>query len=141
MAKEDLSSLRVTRSRSSIRNLVLPYAEPEREMRKLREPLSTPEPSSIAINFDEALSEEDSDNHLTPSSPQSNNDLSILETITPKRLKDYSSPNPRGFSNAIVFLNEHTDEVLHASDFGLFKVCASFTGYIMMTRFNTSGTS
>ena len=83
MANEDLSSLRVTRSRSSIRNLVLPYAEPEREMRRLRQPLSTPEPSSIAINFDEALSEEDSDNHLTPSSTQSNNDLSTPETIPP----------------------------------------------------------
>jgi hypothetical protein len=74
MANEDHSNLRITRNCSSVRNLVLPYAEPEREMHKLKQSLSTPEPSSIAINFDEALSEEDSDNHLTPSSPQSNNE-------------------------------------------------------------------
>lgn len=69
MENEDLSNLRITRSRSSVRNLVLPYEEPEREMHRLKKSLPTPEPSGIAINFDEALSEEDSDNHLTPSSP------------------------------------------------------------------------
>lgn len=69
MVNEDLSKIRITRSRSSLRNLVPPYAEPEREMHRLRQSLPTREPSSAAINFDEALSEEDSDHHLTPPSP------------------------------------------------------------------------
>ena len=126
MVNEDLSNLRVTRSRSSIRNLVPPYAEPEREMRRLRQSLPTSKPFGSAINFDEALSEEVSDHHLTPPSPQSNHDMEIPEIPTPKCLKDYSSPNPRGFSNAIVFLNEHTNRVLRANDVWLVRNVCKF---------------
>ena len=51
MENEDLSNLRVTRSRSSLRNLVPPYAEPERELRRLRQSLPTPEPSGTTITI------------------------------------------------------------------------------------------
>lgn len=116
MVNEDPGSLRITRIRSSIKTLVQPYAEAEREMRRLRQSLQTSEPLGTTINFDEALSEEDSDHHLTPPSPQSNQSKVIPENSTPKCLKDYSNPTPRGFSNAIVFPNEHTNGVLYAND-------------------------
>lgn len=45
---------------------------------------------------------------------------------TPKRLKDYSSPNRRGFSNAIVFPNERTIEVLRANDVWLVQSVCKF---------------
>ena len=50
------------------------------------------------------------------------------EIATPKRLKDYSTPNPRRFSNAIVFPNEHTNEVLHANDVWLVQSVYRFRG-------------
>jgi hypothetical protein len=128
MATNEFSNLRVTRSRSSARDLVLLYAEPDREMRRLRRSHSTPEPSSVAIDFDAPLSEENSENHLTTPSAQSNNDMSTPVTPTPKRLKDYSSPNHRGFSNAIVYPNEHTNEVLHATDVWLVQGVCKFCG-------------
>jgi hypothetical protein len=128
MVNEDLSNLRVTRSRSSLRNLVPPYAEPEREMRRLRKSLPTPEPSGTTINFDEALSKEDSDHHHTPPSSQSSRDMDTPEIPIPKRLKDYSSPNPLGFSNAIVFPNERTNEVLRANDVWLVQSVCKFRG-------------
>lgn len=128
MVNEDLSNLRVTRSRSSIRNLVPPYAEPEREMHRLRQSLPTSEPFGATINFDEALSEEDSDQHLTPPSLQSNHDMDIPEIPTTNCLKDYSSPNPRGFSNAIVFPNERTNGFLRANDVWLFQSVCKFHG-------------
>lgn len=128
MVNDDLSNLRVTRSRISIRNLVPPYAEPEREVHRLRQSLPPSEPFGATINFDEDLSEEDSDHHLTPPSPRSNHDMGILEIPTPKCLKDYSSPNPRGFSNAIVFPNERTNGVLHANDVWLVQSVCKFHG-------------
>ncbi|PWA91946.1 reverse transcriptase domain-containing protein [Artemisia annua] len=128
MVDEDLTNLRITRSRSSIKNLVPPYAEPEREMRRLRQSLPTPEPFGTTINFDEALSEVESDHHPTPPSPQSNHDADIPENLTPKCLKDYSSPTPRGFSNAIVFPNEHTSGVLRATDVWLIQSVCKFHG-------------
>jgi hypothetical protein len=126
MATNEFSNLRITRSRSTTRDLVLPYAEPEREMSRLRRSHSTPEPSCIAINFDAPLSEENSENHVTTPSSQPNNEMSTPATPTPKRLKDYSSPTSRGFSNAIVYPNEHTSEVLHAPDVWLVQMCVSF---------------
>ena len=129
MVNEDLSNLRVTRSPSSLRHLVPPYVEPEREMRRLRQSLPTPGPSGTAVNFDKALSEEDSDHHLTPPSPQSNHDMGTPEIPIPKRLKDYSSPNPHGFSNAIIFPNELTDEVLHANLVWLVQSLCKFHGF------------
>ena len=97
-------------------------------MHRLRQSLPTPEPSGTAINFDEALSEEDSDHHLTPPSPQFNHDMDTLEIPIPKRLKDYFSPNPRGFSNAIVFPNKRTNEVLRANDVWLVQSVCNILG-------------
>lgn len=54
--------------------------------------------------------------------------MSTPEIPTPKRLKDYSSPNPHGFSNAIVFPNERTDEVLRANDVWLVQSVCKFRG-------------
>lgn len=54
--------------------------------------------------------------------------MSTPETPTPKRLKDYSSPNPRGFSNDIVYPNEHTNEVLHSTDVWLVQSVCKFCG-------------
>ena len=87
-------------------------------MRRLRQHPQILEPS--IINFYEAISEEESDHHSTPSSPQSHLNEEILETPPPKCLKDYSSPTPRGFSNAIIFPNEHTNGVFHANNVLLF---------------------
>ena len=95
-------------------------------MRRLRQHPQTPEPSTI--NFDEAISEEESDHHTTPSSPQSHVNEETLENPPPMRLKDYTSPTPRGFSNAIVFPNEHTNEVLHANDVWLVQNVCKFHG-------------
>ena len=128
MANDESFNLRITRSRSSTRNLVLPYAEPEREMHRLRQYHSTSEPSSVAIDFDAPLSEENSEIHVTTPSSQPNNEMSTPATSTPKRLKDYSSPTPRGFSNAIVYPNEHTNEVLHANDVWLVQSMCKFCG-------------
>lgn len=97
-------------------------------MHRLRQSLPTPEPSGTTINFDEALSEENSDHHLTSPSSQSNRDMDTPEIPTPKRLKDYSSPNPRGFSNSIVFPNERINEVLHANDVWLVQSVCRFHG-------------
>ena len=126
MATNEFSNLRITRSRSTTKDLVLPYAEPEREMCRLRRTHSTPEPSSIAIDFDAPLSEENSENHIT--TPSSHNETNTPIIPPPKRLKDYSSPTPRGFSNAIVYPNEHTNEVLHANDIWLVKSVCKFHG-------------
>ena len=87
MATNDFSNLRITRSRSTTRDLVFPYAEPEREMSRLRRSHSTPEPSCIAIDFDATFSEENSENHATTPSSQPNNEMSVPVTPT-KRLKD-----------------------------------------------------
>ena len=128
MVNEDLTNLRITRSRSSIKSLVPPYAEPEREMRRLRQPLLASEPLGTTINFDEALSEEESDRYPKPPSPQSNQSEETPENPTPKCLKDYSSPTPRGFSNAIVFqMNTQTGSCTQMM-FGLSKVYANFMG-------------
>ena len=54
--------------------------------------------------------------------------MATPEIPTPKRLKDYSSPNPRGFSNAIFFPNECTNEVLRANDVWLVQSVCKFPG-------------
>jgi hypothetical protein len=130
MATNEFSNLRITRSRSTTRGLVLPYAEPEREMSRLRQSHSTPEPSCITIDFDASLSEENSENHVTNPSSQPNNKMNTPPTPIPipKCLKDYSSPTPRGFANAIVYPNEHTSEVLHAPDVWLVQSVCKFCG-------------
>lgn len=125
---EDSRNFRLNRSHSSIKPLIQPYTEPEREMRRLRQSFQTSEPHGTTINFDDALSKEESDWH--PSSPSSQSDLNedAQENPIPKCLKDYSYPTPRGFSNAIVFPNEHTNEVLHANDFLLVQSVCKFHG-------------
>ena len=95
-------------------------------MHKLRQHHQAAEPSTI--NFDDALSEEESNHHSTPPSPQSNHDMEVPEIPIPKCLKDYSSPTPRGFSNAIVFPNEHTNGVLRATDIWLVQSVCKFHG-------------
>ena len=117
---------RITRSHILIKTLVAPYAEPEREMRKLKRQHQATEPSTI--NFDDALSEERSNPPSTPPSPQSDHGMEIPENPKPKCLKDYSSPTLRGFPNAIVFPNERTDEVLRATDVWLVQSVCKFHG-------------
>ena len=70
----------------------------------MRQRSSASEPIGIAIGLDETLFEEEED-HVTIPSPQSNQNTEIPESEVPKRLRDYSSPTPRGFANAIVFPN------------------------------------
>ena len=61
MVNEDPANLRNTRICSSTKTLVPPYAEPEREMRRLRKLILTSKTLGTTINFDEALSEEEFD--------------------------------------------------------------------------------
>ena len=127
MVNENPSSYRITRSRSTSEDLVHPFDEPERSMRRMRQRSSASEPIDITIDLDETLFEED-DDHVTLPSPQSNHNTEIPEGDIPKRLKDYSSPTPRGFANAIVFPNEHTDGVLRAADVWLVQSVCKFHG-------------
>ena len=93
----------------------------------MRQHPSASEPIGITINLDDILLEED-DDHVTLPSPQSDHNTEIPENDIPKRLKDYSSPTPRGFANAIVFSNEHIDGVLRAADVWLVQSVCKFHG-------------
>ena len=93
----------------------------------MRQRPSTSEPIGITIDLEESLFEE-GDDHITILSPQSGYNTEIPEDDIPKRLKDYSSPTPRGFANAIVFPNEHTDGVLRAADVWLVQSVCKFHG-------------
>ena len=93
----------------------------------MRRRSSASEPIGITIYLDETLFEEE-DDHVTIPSPQSDHNIDIPGNDVPKRLKDYSSPTPRGFANAIVFPDEHTDEVLRAADVWLVQSVCKFHG-------------
>ena len=127
MVNENPSSYRITRIRSTLEDLATPYEDPGRSMRRLRQRSSASEPIGITINLDETLLEEE-DDHITIPSPQSDHNTKIPENDIPKCLKDYSSPTPRGFANAIVFPNEHTDGVLRAADVWLVQSVCKFHG-------------
>ena len=127
MVNENSSSYRITRSRSTPEDLVTPFDDPERSMRKMGKRPSTSEPIGVTIDLDEPFFEEE-DDHVTIPSPKSDHTTKIPENDIPKPVKDYSSPTPRGFANAIVFPNEHTDEVLRAADVWLVQNVCKFHG-------------
>ena len=127
MVKENSSSYRITRSRSTPEDLVTPFDDPERSMRKIGKRPSTSEPVGVTIDLDEPFLEEE-DDHATIPSPKSDHNTEIPENDIPKRLKVYSSPTPHGFANAIVFPNEHTEGVLLAADVWLVQSVCKFHG-------------
>lgn len=140
-----INNCRQPRTRSSVKALVEPYNEPEREMHKRLKTLSTHEPHGTAINFDEAISDKEATFHHkssgtfvniehnphveeVPSTPRNEHTEHPTNKSLPKSLKEYSSPTSSGFANAIVYPNEHTNEVLHATDIWLVQNAYIFHG-------------
>ena len=128
MVNENPSSYRITRSRSTSEDLVQPFDEPERSIRKMKQRSSASETVNITVDLDEAFLEEEEDNHVTPTSPQPNQNTKTPEGNIYKRLKDYSAPTSRGFASAVVFPNEHTDVHLHAGDIWMIQSACQFHG-------------
>ena len=68
MVNENPSSYRVTRSRSTSEDLVQPFDDPERSIRKMKQRTSASETVNITIDLDETHFEEE-DDHVTVPSP------------------------------------------------------------------------
>ena len=86
MVNENPSSYRITRSRSTSEDLVQPFDEPERSIRKMKQRSSASETVNVTVDLDEAFLEEEEDNHVTPTSPHPDQNTEAPEGNIYKRL-------------------------------------------------------